>query len=293
MPRSDVGVPQFWVVIAASVCRGAVPFFFVASGYYAKMPSTLDRQIILRPLLRLLPVYLVWMLIYFAVNSFEAGRVLGIDWRGLITGGTALHLWFLPALGFAMVAVLVLLTCAGRRVVWIVCLALAVTNLAFVGYRQLLHVPELGGTRAMAAPVLFLVGIELRRSNLSVKPLAAFCLVIAAWLVTLGEELLIARVTNNPLVSHSGVASTIGLGAALLLFARSLPSGRVSTALARLGAVSLGIYASHLIFVRAFASVIGAGNPMDALATAGAALAASTALCLLLERVEILRKLVI
>ena len=292
MPRGDVGVPPLWVVITGSVCRGAVPFFFITSRFFVRVPDRLDWKFLSRPVIRIFPVYAVWMAIYFAIDVHDTGKVPHIGFRELLTGGTALHLWFLPALAVAMIAVPVLLINAGRTATWLICLALAGVNLAFVAYRDILHLPEIPGTRAMIAPLLFLVGMEIARKAPIPKLSVAIFAVAVVWIITISEEFAISYLSKSPLVSHSSVATTYIFGSAIFLLAQALPGLRFIRFFSSLGIISLGIYASHLIFVRIFANLIGGATLATALAAAAAAIVSATILCLALNRSPLTRRFV-
>jgi surface polysaccharide O-acyltransferase-like enzyme len=212
--------------------------------------------------------------------------------RTFLTGGSAFHLWFLPALGVALVLVPAAILLAGRTVATFLCIVLAAASIALGGYREVLHLPEVGATRLMIAPLLVLTGYWLARTPPAVRSASAAAFVIAAWGLSLIEESTIAWIMHLPLRSHAVVASTLAIGITLFLFARTLPTGRLISAAAPLGRISLGIYASHLLFVRAFMVVIGAGTLARSFLIALLAFGAATSLSWMLSRVRLTRPLV-
>lgn len=92
----------------AIICRLAVPFFFVSSGYFLfrKMDGTKKQNLnhVRRYLWRLIRLYLVWTVIYIPYtiwNYMDAGFSLTslLGWiRDFFLNGSYYHLWFLPAL---------------------------------------------------------------------------------------------------------------------------------------------------------------------------------------------------
>lgn len=90
-----------------TVCRIAVPFFFMISGFFLfrKINGTQqDNEVLKKYLWRLLKLYLIWTVIYLPYtiyNYLQADTgILGIAsyLRDFILNGSYYHLWFLPAL---------------------------------------------------------------------------------------------------------------------------------------------------------------------------------------------------
>lgn len=244
LPRPDGGSPGLAQLLIAIFCRGAVPFFFITSGYLAHpkvgRPSA-------RPLVRLLPVYVFWMLVYGLLSG--PGGIGHPNLHQLVTGGTAFHLWFIPALAVSLTLVPWLVANAGLGLALAVCGLCSLAALAFDAYHQFLPIPALGGTRALAAPGLVLIGIMLARLDVAPKVHLAIPAVLIAWGLCWAEETAIAALAHRPAMSHAMVASTYLLGTALFLSALSASAGSLVRMVARLGRISLGVYASHLLFV--------------------------------------------
>jgi surface polysaccharide O-acyltransferase-like enzyme len=278
--------------VLASACRSAVPFFFIASGYFMRVPSPWTFSAARRPLLRLLPVYIAWFLLYAGVDALLHGRVDGLTVRGLLTGGSAFHLWFLPVLGVTLAGVPAALALVGTRVTVSLAALLAVAGLAFGAYHAALHLHGIGGVRLTMAPALVLIGYGIRRADVALRTRRAMAMVLATLLLLLLEELLIAHLGGSAPTSHDIALMTYPLGAATFLLANSLNGARLLRLLAPLGTISLGVYASHLFFVGILAGSIGQDTPARACALAGAATLLATALSLALDRVPIARRLV-
>lgn len=114
-PFEDIS-PSFNLYFISTVCRIAVPFFFVASSFFLfrkiKNDATVaNQQVIVHYLRRLGILYLAWTIIYlpytiwnYAQAGFSIAGFLG--WiRDFFLNGSYYHLWFLPALMLGTVIV--------------------------------------------------------------------------------------------------------------------------------------------------------------------------------------------
>lgn len=101
------------------LARVAVPFFFVCSGFllYRKTsPGEFDSAVTGRYLVRLVRLYLIWTIIYFpfilpGITQDERGtaHAVLVFIKNSIVTGSVLHLWYFPALIFAVALISVLL----------------------------------------------------------------------------------------------------------------------------------------------------------------------------------------
>lgn len=286
------GKTEPWAVAVTMACRGAVPFFFIVSGYFLRIPDRLSASVVTRPLVRLLPIYIAWMLLYYAVAWVTGVQPLQFGIKALLSGGTAYPLWYLPALGFAMVVVPVGILTMGWRLTALACAALALYALASGPYHDLLGLagePKSGGI--VAAPMFLFIGCALAKWPVRPSPLAATALASAGFAVQFLEERLIASLLEMSITSHNAVAGTYLYGTGLFLLARSLRPNRIIGSLAEIGLCSLGIYTSHLLFLWAF-HAIGNETPLAVLLLSSLSILCATLLTLLLLRIPRLRILV-
>lgn len=281
MVRPDVGQPATTVVLIAIACRGAVPFFFVASGYFVKFGSGL------RQVKALAPVYVTWLIFYCLVNH-DLGQLL--QPKVWVTGGPAIHLWFIPALMVTLFIIPVIVERGGAVIAGLICTTIAACAVWFDGYRTILGLPIVGGTRLMMAPLLVYIGIILRRSDKSVAPMLAFSVFALAWMAALLEEMLIARVSGNPIVSHAITFSTFLMGPALFLCSRNIAAA--PHWISQFGKISLGVYASHLAFVQLFSSFVGGPSILKMIGVGIAATGAATLLSIFFAKFALTRWLV-
>lgn len=90
-----------------TLCRLAVPFFFMISGYFlfGKIRQNEDdRDVLKKYIFRLLKIYAVWTVIYLPYTIYNYVQAQS-GWMGifsylrdLVLNGSYYHLWFLPAL---------------------------------------------------------------------------------------------------------------------------------------------------------------------------------------------------
>ena len=135
-PFIDIS-PSFHLFFLSTICRLAVPFYFVCSSFFLfrkiRGPQIKDgsaKQIITAYLKRIGILYLIWAVIFipytlydYSKVGFSIGGLLG--WiRNFLLNGSYYHLWFLPALMLATVIVWWLYKRKGLLQTLLVCLAL-------------------------------------------------------------------------------------------------------------------------------------------------------------------------
>ena len=99
-------------VVQNCFARIAVPFFFVASGFFLYRKTSLDDFNIgysIQYIKRIIRLYCIWSIIYIPVNirdilNDEKGvaHATVIYLRNIVFSGSYMHLWFLPALVVAV-----------------------------------------------------------------------------------------------------------------------------------------------------------------------------------------------
>jgi len=256
--------------------RFAVPMFFVLSGYFwaAKCAHAGDcwpRALALAR--RLLLLFACWCAIYAAFDIAAAALRQGSPMQGLAvvaarhTGpltlllqGTRVHLWFLPALaGAALVSGALL---ARGRWRWLALLAALayLTGLAGKAYAPVLglswHFNFRNGPFFSLAP--FAAGIALRRIGPSRAWLARGALIAVAGLaLQLCEVGWLHRAWGASL-EQDYVFGTFAYGLGIAMVALSGAGPQRMGRLAAVGALTLGIYLSHYLF-------IGLLYPLDAM----------------------------
>lgn len=82
-----------WAADFATICFMAVPFFFISSGYFLRAAKRFNVGLVYRPVRRLLPIYLFWMLAYCLLLKLIPLQAWSFSARDLLWGGSAYHLW--------------------------------------------------------------------------------------------------------------------------------------------------------------------------------------------------------
>lgn len=141
------------------LARMAVPFFFLSSAFF--FFKKLDYSISLEDeqnknklkvyITHLLKMYLFWSLVYFSiqlvlwfVNGFSIHAIL-LYVRDFIFRGSYYHLWFLPALMFAMIFIYVLLSALKEEKVILIAFILYIVGMFINVYGDIfLGIPIIG-----------------------------------------------------------------------------------------------------------------------------------------------------
>jgi surface polysaccharide O-acyltransferase-like enzyme len=250
--------------------RFAVPLFFIVSGYFWAQPGIEPREQWLRSLRvcqRVLVIFVSWALVYAAVDAIDAVSKDGVRaalhqlldaWRGdrlgvqrVLLEGVTSHLWFLPALACAVLVSGALLARRMRGALIVLALVLFAVALAGKPYADTpvgFDTPFNLRDGPFFGLVFFVTGTELRRWRLPATIWPGLLLAMAGFALQLLEVRWLHRHFGASLIQDY-VASTwlYGLGVGLMALSDAPPLR--APALASLGPLVLGIYASHYLFV--------------------------------------------
>lgn len=120
----------YYTCIVSGLSTAAVPTFFCISGFLFYMRENnlrVNRQIV-----RLVKLYIVWSIIYFPVRIWRWGNDgrlfehLIVYMKEALFSGTYYHLWYLPALAFALWVTSFLRNRVNRRTVYIAIVLLVI-----------------------------------------------------------------------------------------------------------------------------------------------------------------------
>lgn len=259
--------------------RFAVPLFFILSGYFWSAKCR-ERADYLRCSLalgrRVLLLFLAWCAVYFLVSELDTLSRLGVAgtlaaWaarfaalRGgyatMLLQGTKVHLWFLPALAIAALLSGALLSRQLDRTLIALAIVLYAIGLAGKAYADTpfgFHTAfNLRNGPFFSLP-MFVTGHALQRRGPQASWASTGTLLAAAGLL-----LQIVEVAWLHLRFGTGMAQDFtlgtwpfGLGIAMIALS-DLRLARIP-ALAALGPLVLGIYASHYLFVDGLRAVDG------------------------------------
>lgn len=249
--------------------RFAVPFFFVTAGYFLGRKAQLDPQRTIRVgryLQRLSLLLVGWSLLYVAIPSFWPPLLKDGYWQvtsqkvaalmasplTVLLEGAKVHLWFLPALMMGVV-LLALTTRRGR--VWPACLL----ALLLFGYGLLAgpySVTPLGLKAPFTTrdgPFLSMIGLTigylLARRRTPFPLLPALALAVGGLLLHFVESWWLWRHYAVSMIQHNYLLGTVVAASGLLMTALAVPQVGRCGGLSTLGRYTLGVYASHYLFV--------------------------------------------
>jgi surface polysaccharide O-acyltransferase-like enzyme len=259
--------------------RFAVPLFFILSGYFWSAKCR-ERADYLRCSLalgrRVLLLFLAWCAVYFLVSELDTIRQLGLagalaawaarlgamhgGYATLLLQGAKVHLWFLPALAIAALLSGALLSRRLDRTLFALAIALYAIGLAGKAYADTplgFHTAfNLRNGPFFSLP-MFATGYALQRRG----PQASWSST-GALLAIGGLALQLAEVAWLHHRFGTGMAQdftlgtwAFGLGMAMIALS-DLRLARIP-ALAALGPLVLGVYASHYLFVDGLRAVDG------------------------------------
>ena len=191
----------------AMTARFAVPFFFITAGYFQRIDGVAPAAIVWRALRRLLPIYLIWIAVYWFVC-----RIVPLpdmewngNWRSLLQGGPLFHLWFLPALGFGLALVGIARVKLGLRTTTALAIGLALIGLGLTSYQAPLFGHEALEPRRgiFFAPAFVVIGAWLSQSRAEVSVGRATAIALAGVATIIGEEMALRQIMGWPSVrSH-------------------------------------------------------------------------------------------
>jgi surface polysaccharide O-acyltransferase-like enzyme len=259
--------------------RFAVPLFFILSGYFwsAKCAGRADYlRCSLALAKRVLVLYVVWCAVYFLAAEADNLRRLGLPgalslWAArlaathggyltMLLQGAKVHLWFLPALALAALIAGVLLSRRQVRTLFALAVALYLIGLAGKAYADTplgFHTAfNLRNGPFFSLP-MFATGHALRQAG--PRPSWAgggALLALGGLLLQMAEVGWLHRSYGTALTQDFTLGTWLfGLGVSMVALS-DLRWARVP-ALAALGPLVLGIYASHYLFVDGLHAVHG------------------------------------
>jgi surface polysaccharide O-acyltransferase-like enzyme len=276
-----------WYAIVNQLARFAVPFFFVAMGYFSKIGSGSGGA--LRAAGRLLALYALWSVLYLLAFGWPAE----LDWRMLLHGGNIDALWFLLSGALSLAFVWLVHRLVGVTGTVIVGLALYLVGLAAGYYSPLVFgvdlLPIWNVRDGLTFGVPFIaIGVWLASTKVRLSPLAAGALFAVAAVLQLAEIFALSQFGVFPL-NHDFVASTLLFGPAAFLFFQSLNGMSWVQQPARLGSLALGIYVIHPALIRLLAPLGLPADPTGFWITILAVFVGSLAIAALLYRLPVLR----
>jgi len=264
-----------WMI--KQVCRFAVPFFFVMSGYFwgvkvrnGAAPAAVSAALAKRLMIILAAWSFIYLLPYNIGSVIELGwtgpfreaywniiSVLSAPWR-LLLQGTKYHLWFLAALLYALAIATYFVAKGWHQALVAVAAVLFIAALLMTAYAP----TPLGMSTVLEArngpffgTLFFVSGIYIGK----LRPAAAWLwqgtlLLLLGLVLQVAESMVLWHLYGvNPDPDFTVGTCFMGWGAAMVALSnhRWLQNERLSG----IGKYTLGIYAVHLVFVEIFKPV--------------------------------------
>ncbi|MDR3450004.1 MAG: acyltransferase [Alphaproteobacteria bacterium] len=300
----DCGACRHALMPLSFIGRFAVPFFFVTAGYYLKLPKRGDSALILAYARRLLVPFLFWAMVYvlydMATNPafpFDELRHVAYYRHVILYGGPGYHLWFLPSLFVCILCVDVCACVMPRFYVATTGLVLFFVGLALIPYAPLL----LGNgfvfthdTRNGPFFGMFFVAVgALFKNRLDGLSLGQGIALFAGGIATqVCEALFLWRVYGQDMLTHDYLFGALPVGIGAFVIALKFPVSMQSRLLAKWGGVSLGLYLSHVLFLKICASSFDKTTAAGSVMIVACSLVSTLALTLGLARWRMTRPLV-
>lgn len=257
--KSVVQIDTFLIKIAAS---WAVPFFFIASGYFYSMKllqQTTNAEIwryFSKRISVLVSLYLAWSFIYICLYKHQADFSIMNIFEKIFISGTFYHLWFLLHLIYALfiislvhhyfrdkdrllLAVAIILYCCG--VVFTTYTSQLLPFLHFPSY-LLISETKLLGLRWLYYAFPFVCLGYLFHKNLFISKSLSYILCLTS-IPTLLIEVYLCP--NNGTLSFS----LFPLVVALFQFSLNNSKIKLLVPISSLAQYALGIYLSHVLFI--------------------------------------------
>jgi len=170
-------------ILTRIICRVAVPFFFICSGFFIITDGEIDKSKLKKSIKKITQLYILSILLYLPINIYnQYFQTITISsfLTDLLLNGTFYHLWYLPASIIGMLIVYYLYTTIkNRKIVFYIVVFLYMIGLFGHSYYYLItkipllksFIDVLGNTRngILFAPLFLYLGmlIALRKKPLS------------------------------------------------------------------------------------------------------------------------------
>lgn len=264
-PPENQSLP--WEKWFNELCRFAVPYFFIAAGYFFSLATSDGKpivQVFSRYAQRIVLLFLGWALFYAVVPPFVGGQNYPYPARlvehlqdmirfphSFVLTGNIYHLWFLSALlqGIAIVAFFQWLKRPRLG------LAFAITLLLFAlltgAYRETpVGIPLPLNTRSglFFSTFFVAVGAMLARRTKPIPLGAALTIFFVGLILHLAEIWFLSRAGAQPVGSFQLVFGTVPFAVGLMLIALARPGLR-GFGIHALGRYTLGIFVLHVYVI--------------------------------------------
>ncbi|WP_405404467.1 acyltransferase [Paracoccus sp. Ld10] len=281
--------------------RWAVPFFFIFAGYF--MPAgTGWLKVSVKYFNRLFPVFIFWVTAYEAIagNPFWFLSNSSVILKNMTNGGVGFHLWFLPSLGVCLAIAAVVRYYFSIKILLLLAVFLYLCGLVNGSYEAaIVDLPFSEVDRSFNprnGPFMGLLfvslGAALRIRLFKSSTLRGLMLIALGVVLSVTEATFLFYFFNAPISSHNFLIGTVpfGFGIAVLCMSVDIQIPFLAAAIRRIGAVSLGIYALHMVVLWKVTNLIEPNSLISGLLTAALTLIIATAGALIGAQIPVLKR---
>ena len=271
MSAHDYGATPYSVLrdVIVQFSRFAVPFFFIAAGYFLRRrltPAPESASLAWLYLRRIGMLYLIWAALYLLfppdwMRLLLEGHLRPFYWHlanafmaltrnplVFLFKSTSVHLWFLPALIFAVS--LLALTIRYRASQFFLPLAGGLYGLGLLADAYSKTPLGLSVNSHLVLGLCYaplFVGLGWRLATRSTPRLStALLFILGGFALQFAEASWLSRLYGVPLISSAYLIGTVPFGLGFMLLGLTLPIWGTGRVLTRIGSMTLGIYLIHL-----------------------------------------------
>lgn len=268
---SEQNTSMYLAILINQLSRFAVPFFFIISGYFwgIKIRKTTNVWSISLPMIqRLLLIFMCWSIIYLIPYN-TSGKVFDnlLDKLNLflqtpiklLFEGTKDHLWFLTALACAVIICSLFVQFKKTKALFVFALLLYVFGVLALAYANTSAGIKINfNTRngPFFSTLLFFTGYHLSGLIAQKKWFFYGLIIFSIGTALHFSEVFILWKKHETTVIQDYVFSTCFMGLGISLVALSNYHLLQSKKLSEVGKLTLGIYASHYLFVDLFSAKV-------------------------------------
>lgn len=279
------------------LCRFAVPYFFLTSGYMAGIGSAPLASRLWRSSVRIVPIFVAWELFYIVIAHVPARELesFGFIKFLVVFGYPGYHLWFLPSLLENLAILYALIEFCSDETMLAVGGVFYMVGVAYSEFGERLPDIHWEVRNGPTFGLLFVIVGYLTAKREYVAS-AGLALSLAAFGIL--SELVEATALYD--FGIRGFAADINfyLGTlpyavgVFLLAVSNRSTGTTASSVAGIGVYTLGYYCIHLAFIWYFRAFFPDTGLLNNLLTAACSVAASVPAILLIARIPRLRVLV-
>ena len=236
--------------------RYAIPFFFILAGYFigGKIIREPGKKLAIarKYIARLVLIYIFWFLVYAVERPQEFLQLVREEPLLLIFEGSKYHLWFIVSLILTVCLFALWPTRKGYKsflwlggILYLVGLLSAAYKNTPIGFDM--HFNTRNGI--FFSTLFFAIGVLFSDRLPRMNRKTALGIAVGGLVLTIVEALFLRMVFEVRAQYFDYLFSTVPFGVGMSLFCLTQPDTRFDKLFGSLGKYTLGIYASHVLFI--------------------------------------------